>query len=109
MENLESVMTEILDLDDNLAISAKLSAVNNKVRFSILEILRDFHNLYVDDNNNFKKNPYYSREINSILLNNYDINITPQMLGQHIKQLVEADLIEEITVKREVPNKVGKR
>ena len=108
MVDSEPIKTEILDLDDDM-ISTKLSAVNNKVRFSILEILRDFHNLYVDENNNFKKDPYYSREINSLLLNNYDINITPQMLGQHIKQLMEADLIEEISVKREIPNRVGQR
>jgi DNA-binding HxlR family transcriptional regulator len=108
MENSEHIETETFNSDDDV-ISTKLSAVNNKVRFSILEILRDFHNINVDENDNFKKDPLYSREINSILLNNYDINITPQMLGQHLKQLMDADLIEEVSIKKEVPNRVGRR
>ena len=63
----------------------------------------------MDEDNSFKKDPLYSREINNILLNNYNINITPQMLGQHLKQLIDADLIEEVIVKKEVPNKIGRR
>ena len=31
------------------------------------------------------------------------------MLGQHLKQLLKADLIEEVNVKKEIPNKVGLR
>ena len=31
------------------------------------------------------------------------------MLGQHIKQLLEAGLVEEIPLKKEVPNKIGAR
>ena len=31
------------------------------------------------------------------------------MLGQHLKQLVESELIQEVTVKKEVVNKVGQR
>ena len=31
------------------------------------------------------------------------------MLGQHLKQLVESDLIEEVPVKKEVANKIGRR
>lgn len=109
MDNSELTKTQILNLSDSNLISAKLAAVNNKVRFSILEILRDFQKLNLDENNNYKKDPLYSREINSILLNNYNISITPQMLGQHLKQLMEADLIEEISIKKEVPNKIGRR
>lgn len=106
---MDDSKTVILEKEDSRILSTKLAAVNNNVRFSILEILRDFERVNKTSEGTFKKEPLYSREINSILLNNYDINITPQMLGQHIKQLMEADLIEEITVKREVPNKVGKR
>lgn len=84
-------------------ISSKLAAVNNKIRFSILEVLKEYE----------KKNstivPLYSREINSILLSEYGINITPQMLGQHLKQLMSAGLIMEVPTKKEVPNKIGKR
>ncbi|ALT68496.1 FHA domain-containing protein [Methanobrevibacter millerae] len=109
MENLEAVKSAILGLDDENSTSSKIAAVNNKVRLSILEILRNFYNCGHSENNVFKKNPLYSREINSILLNNYGINITPQMLGQHIKQLIEADLIEEVSIKKEVPNKIGRR
>lgn len=101
MDDSNSNKTVVLDFDESNVISLKLAAVNNKVRFSILEILRD--------NQKYNKNPLYSREINSILFNNYNISITPQMFGQHMKKLVDANLIEEIDVKKEVPNKVGKR
>ncbi|WP_405307423.1 FHA domain-containing protein [Methanobrevibacter sp.] len=101
--------TVILDNSDSGMLSTKLAAVNNNVRFSILEILRDFERANKKSDGTFKKEPLYSREINSILLNNYNINITPQMLGQHLKQLAGADLIEEVDVKKEVPNKIGRR
>jgi DNA-binding transcriptional ArsR family regulator len=108
MNDLEAMKTVVMNLSDSNLISVKLAAVNNEVRFSILEILRDFQKTN-KENDLFKKDPLYSREINNILLNNYNINITPQMLGQHLKQLVEAGLIEEIIVKKEVPNKIGRR
>lgn len=98
MSDSEMENTVVLDSYDSNIISVKLAAVNNKVRFSILEILRDF-----------KKKPLYSREINSILLNKYNIDISVQMLGQHLKQLIDADLIEEVSVKKEVVNKIGRR
>lgn len=109
MSENENIYTEIIDFEDSNLISVKLAAINNKVRFSILEILRDFQKLNMNKDNSFKKDPYYSREINDILLKKYDINITPQMLGQHIKQLLDADLVEEIPLKKEVPNKIGAR
>lgn len=109
MSGSQKVKTVIMNLEDMNIISTKLAAVNNGVRFSILEILRDFQKLNMDEDNSFKKDPLYSREINNILLNNYNINITPQMLGQHLKQLIDADLIEEVIVKKEVPNKIGRR
>lgn len=108
MSNIGKIRTVIRDSDSNL-ISTKLAAVNNNVRFSILEILKDFENKNGNNENSFKNDPLYSREINKFLLNNYNISITPQMLGQHLKQLLEADLIEEINIKKEVPNKIGKR
>ncbi|WP_407424564.1 FHA domain-containing protein [Methanobrevibacter sp.] len=101
MDDSDINKTVVLDYDESNFISLKLAAVNNKVRFSILEILRD--------NQKYNKNPLYSRELNSILLNNYNINITPQMFGQHMKKLVDANLVSEIDVKKEVPNKIGKR
>ena len=105
----ENIYTEIIDFEDSNLISIKLAAINNKVRFSILEILRDFQKLNMNPDNTYRKDPYYSREINDILLKKYDIDITPQMLGQHIKQLLAADLLEEIPLKKEVPNKIGAR
>lgn len=105
MSDSEMNKTVILDSDDSNLISEKLSAVNNKVRFSILEILRD-HQKY---NQSESKDPLYSREINSILLKNYNINITTQMLGQHMKKLIDSNLVQEVDIKKEVPNKVGKR
>lgn len=75
------------------------------MRFSILEILRDNQKY----NKSQSTEPHYSREINSILLKNYNIEITPQMLGQHVKQLMNANLICEVEIKKEVPNKIGKR
>ncbi len=105
MCDMETVKTIVMDFSDLNLISIKLAAVNNNVRFSILEILRDFQ----INNRGEDKEPLYSREINNILLNNYNIDITPQMLGQHLKQLFEADLIQEVTVKKEVPNKIGRR
>ena len=104
MGNSDINKTVVLDPDESDFISEKLSAVNNKVRFSILEILRD--NQKRDKSNS---NPLYSREINSILLKNYNIKITTQMLGQHMKQLINANLVSEVDTKKEVPNKVGKR
>ena len=98
MDDSETTNTVMLDSFDCDIISKKLAAINNKVRFSILEILRDN-----------KKEPLYSRELNSFLLNKYNISITVQMLGQHLKQLVESDLIEEVPVKKEVANKIGRR
>lgn len=109
MSDLNTVKTVIMDSEDSNVLSVKLAAVNNDVRFSILEILRDFQKANMKDGGSYKKDPLYSREINSILLNNYNIEITTQMLGQHLKQLVEAGLIEEVVVKKEVPNRVGRR
>ncbi len=105
MPDSEIDKTVILDSDGSDLISQKLAAVNNKVRFSILEILRDNQKYYKSQSSD----PLYSREINSILLKNYNIEITPQMLGQHIKQLMSANLVSEVEIKKEVPNKVGKR
>lgn len=102
------ISTEIMNLLD-INISNKLKAVNNDVRFSILGILKDFQRTNMNEDNSFKKDPLYSREINKILLEDYDINITPQMLGQHLQQLKKAELIEEIIIKKEVPNKIGLR
>lgn len=106
---MDDSKTVILEKEDSRILSTKLAAVNNNVRFSILEILRDFERVNKTSEGTFKKEPLYSREINSILLNNYNINITTQMLGQHLKQLVESDMIEEVSVKKEVPNKIGRR
>lgn len=89
-------------------ISKKISAINNKVRFSIIEILSEIEKNNQSDNLT-KKEPLYSRELNSILLERYNINITPQMLGQHLKQLENAKLIEEVYVRKEIPNKIGSR
>lgn len=105
MNDSEISKTEILDSESSYLISQKLAAVNNKVRFAILEILRDNQKYYQSQT----FTPLYSREINSILLKNYNIKITPQMLGQHIKQLMNANLVSEVEIKKEVPNKVGKR
>ena len=109
MSEDENNYTEIIEFEDSNLISVKLAAINNKVRFSILEILRDFQKLNMNQDNTYKKEPYYSREINDILLKKYDIDISIQMFGQHIKQLLAADLIEEIPLKKEVPNKIGAR
>lgn len=109
MDEIHTSTTEPLDITDSKPILKKFSAVNNKVRFSILEILGDFQRINMNENNEFIKDPLYSREINELLINNYNIEITPQMLGQHLKKLQNAGLIEEITVKKEVPNKVGYR
>lgn len=38
----KTIETMIIDLSDSNSISKKIAAVNNNVRFSILEILRDF-------------------------------------------------------------------
>ncbi|AMK14928.1 FHA domain-containing protein [Methanobrevibacter olleyae] len=108
MSSKNQIKTIIRDSDSNL-ISTKLAAVNNNVRFSILEILKDFQKNNMNGDNSFKADPLYSREINTLLINNYNISITTQMLGQHLKQLLKADLIEELIVKKEVPNKIGKR
>ncbi|WP_305554352.1 FHA domain-containing protein [Methanobrevibacter sp. V74] len=109
MADIKTIKTMIVDLSDSNLISVKLAAVNNEVRFSILEILRDFKKVNIKEDHSFKKDLLYSREINNILLNNYNIDITPQMLGQHLKQLLAADLIEESYIKKEVPNKIGLR
>ena len=61
MDDSDINKTVVIDSDESSFISLKLAAVNNKVRFSILEILRD--------NQKYNKNPLYSRELNSILLN----------------------------------------
>ena len=104
MRDIDKANTILLDTLDSKLISNKLAAVNNMVRFTILEILRDSQ-----ESIKSAEKPLYSREINDILLNKYNIDITPQMIGQHMKQLIEADLVEERIVKREVPNKVGQR
>lgn len=109
MSEEEIDYTEFIDFEDSNLISVKLAAINNKVRFSILEILRDFQKLNMNKDKTFKKDPYYSRELNEILLKKYDINISLQMLGQHMKQLLTAGLIEEVPLKKEVPNKIGAR
>jgi DNA-binding transcriptional ArsR family regulator len=105
----EDLKTDIVDTSEANLLSTKLPAVNNKTRFAVLEILRDFEKANRGEDGELKKYPLYSREINTILLDNYNINITTQMLGQHLSKLLDAGLIEEIWVKREVPNKVGLR
>lgn len=105
MSDSENDKTVILNEDESNLISVKLAAVNNKVRLAILEILRDNQKF----NQAESKSPLYSREINSILLKNYNIEITTQMLGQHMKKLINASLVSEVDLKKEVPNKVGKR
>ena len=70
MDNYNTLKTMMTDIPESNSISTKIAAVNNNVRFSILEILRDFQKV----NNNrsiFEIDPLYSREINRILLNNY--------------------------------------
>ena len=104
MDTNNDCQTEIIDFDKPNEMSSKLSAINNTIRFNILKILRD----YQKNNTKSTKDPLYSREINLILAE-YNINITPQMLGQHLRTLVEADLLEEITIKKEVPNRMGRR
>lgn len=96
--------TEILMDNECKILSSKSAAINNDVRFSILKILRDYDKV----KSNKSKSPLYSREIN-FLLTGYNINITPQMLGQHLKILVESGILGEVIVKKEIPNKVGKR
>ena len=88
-------------------ISPVMSAINNEARFSILDILLDVENS--NETNIIKKEPLYSREINCILFQKYNIKISPQMLGKHLKQLEDADLVEEVDMKKEVPNKIGPR
>ena len=100
MCDLEDVKTMVLDSIDSNLISVKLAAVNNEVRFAILEVLRDFQKKNQVSPRLFKNDPLYSREINAVLLENYNIDITPQMLGQHLKQLMNADLIEELIIKK---------
>lgn len=59
MSDLELEDTVVLDSHDSNIISVKLAAVNNKVRFSILEILKGF-----------KENHYIPvRSIPSFLIN----------------------------------------
>ena len=53
MSKLENIETELVDLNDSKIISTKLAAVNNNVRFSILEILRDFQVTFDEKNTNF--------------------------------------------------------
>ncbi|MDO5825273.1 MAG: FHA domain-containing protein [Methanosphaera sp.] len=103
MKNLTNNHEILKELFEDDTKQLKLSAINNNVRYAILEILRK-----VQDKSR-GENQLYSREINAILLEKYEINITPQMLGQHLRILVEANLVEEKTIKREVPNKIGKR
>lgn len=88
-------------------ISPVMSAINNEARFSILEILLDVESS--NQTNVIQKEPLYSREINCILFKKYNIKISPQMLGKHLKQLENADLVEEVDIKKEVPNKIGPR
>lgn len=109
MDNLNTIETMIIDLSDTNSISTKIAAVNSNVRFAILEVLRDFQKVNKNKEGLFEKDPLYSREINSILLKDYNISITPQMIGDHLKKLVEAGLIEQVIIKKEVPNKIGKR
>ena len=99
----EDFQTEIVDENCNV-LSDKLSAINNEVRFTILKILHDYEKIHGNKN----KELLYSREIN-VLLTNFNINITPQMLGQHLKILTKAGILEEVFVKKEIPNKIGRR
>ena len=94
----QKFQTEILNDNDCKILSSKLAAINNQVRFSILKILRDYQKV----NSSKSKTPLYSREIN-LLLAGFNINITPQMLGQHLKILVEAGILDEVFVKKEIP------
>ena len=103
MEEITKNHEQLMKIFDDKSKELKISAINNHVRFAILEILRN------SQNKNEKQQQLYSRELNTTLLEDYNINITPQMLGQHLKQLVDAKLIDEKIIKKEVPNKIGKR
>lgn len=54
---MDDSKTVILDNSDSGILSTKLAAVNNNVRFSILEILRDFERVNKKDDGTFKKEP----------------------------------------------------
>ena len=60
MADIKTIKTMIVDLSDSNLISVKLAAVNNEVRFSILEILRDFKKVNIKEDHSFKKDLLYS-------------------------------------------------
>lgn len=103
MKEIENNKELLIKQFEDASKLLKISAIDNNVRFAILEILRDYQK--TSDNQKL----LYSRELNTLLLKKYQISITPQMLGQHLKQMVNANLLEEKIIKKEVPNKIGKR
>ena len=96
MSENENIYTEIIDFEDSNLISVKLAAINNKVRFSILEILRDFQKLNMNKDNSFKKDPYYSREINDILLKKYDIRAVVDERNEKIGRKIRDNEMKRI-------------
>lgn len=105
--NSEKITEECIKLNNRTyeLLSSQISAIDNKVRFSIMSILSDIEHVDKKDKQNF----LYSREINNILCEYFDIDISIQMLGQHLKQLENAGWIKSAMIKKEVPNKIGLR
>ena len=82
--------------DDFDSSIQKLSALNNRTRFSILKILLE--NEKNNEGTDFQENPYYARDIKEKLSNDYDINVSIQRVGQHLRLLLNAGLVEVIEI-----------
>ncbi|RAP54716.1 MAG: hypothetical protein BZ137_00780 [Methanosphaera sp. rholeuAM130] len=81
--------------DKDMDLITKISALNNSTRFIILKLLKNEEQNYNGDKEDVKNYALNIRTLNNMLIRDYNIDITVQMLGQHLKVLKESGLIEQ--------------
>ena len=76
----------------------KFFAMRHETRLAMLKLIRDSEQNYQGDPNDVENYAWTNGKLKDKLLEDYDIDIGDQLMGQHIKILVEAGLIEKFQI-----------
>ena len=98
MEGFEYITTEMDE--DELNVLNKFFAMRHETRLAMLKLIRDSEQNYQGDPNDVENYALTIRKLRDKLLEEHNINISNQLLGQHIKIVVEAGLIEKFQIYR---------
>lgn len=87
------------EMDENeLIILNKFFAMRHETRLAILKLIRDSEQKYQLNHNDVEKYALTNEMLKDKLNKEYDIEIGYQLLGQHLKILREAGLIEQFKI-----------